>query len=70
MTPTEQAVIDAARSWRFAWDEMENTSIMGTIPKKMARIAECERNLKIAVITLDSEPSYRERIAKLYKGDK
>jgi hypothetical protein len=42
---------------------------MGTVQKKMARIAECERNLKIASITLDSEPSYRERMARLYRGE-
>jgi hypothetical protein len=69
MTDREQAVIDAARSWRFAWDEMEATSIMGTVQKKMDRIRECERNLKIASITLDSEPDYRERMARLYRGE-
>jgi len=69
MTETERAVIDAARAWRFALDELADTSIMSTIPKKMERIRECERNLKIASITLDAQPSYRERIARLYRGE-
>jgi hypothetical protein len=65
MTPTEQAVIDAARALVDAVDAIMAGTLMGSD----GLVARCRLNLRSALAALDSEPDYRERMARLYRGE-
>jgi len=58
MTETERAVIDAARAL-VAWYDHDEIGDAG----------ERVQALRAALAALDSEPSYRERVARLYRGE-
>ena len=65
-----QAIEEAGTALVFAWDQMQDTSIMSSIPKKFARIKECEDALR-AALALEVE-NYEQKEARIFgwKGDK
>jgi predicted secreted protein len=76
VTPTEQAVIDAARAVeaaQLAWDAAEAMPYSPeTFHERTMRCDEwltARHVLNAALAALDSEPDYRERMARLFRGE-